>query len=152
MIIPGLVRGTDPTLPRQVLEARLKVIDKRRAAIELTLQIDPDRTSYQSQELEAERRELGDMRTEVEAALRPASSPARPPHLEGMYRRQRESDIAFLRIAIRHEREHIEHAAEREATAGNHRAARLHRLGLPTVPEMICKQFGKDLALLSEIE
>jgi len=136
----------DAALPRQVLETRLKTIDQRRAQLEAELAHIPE--SYERQE----RRELGDMRAEVEAILRPAPITARHPHLENMYRRQRQADVAFLRIAIRQEREHVEFAAEREAAAGNHRAARLHRLGLPMVPETICKQFGKDPALLSEIE
>jgi hypothetical protein len=54
MNIPGLSR-TDPTIPKQILEAKLKLVDQRRAEIEDYLAtINPDLDSYHNQEIRAE--------------------------------------------------------------------------------------------------
>jgi hypothetical protein len=149
--IPGLVRGIDPTIPRQVLESRLKTIDKRRAEIEAALGHGTD-DNYQAQELRAEGQALGDMRAEIEAVLNPRQAPKRSPELQKLYDQQREADKLFLRVSIRQRTEQIEHAAQKEEAAGNHRSARLHRLTIPEIPEQVCREFGKDLALLAELE
>lgn len=149
--IPGLKRGSDPTVPRQVVESKLKVIDRRRAEIEAALSHGAD-DSYKAQELEAERRALGDMRAECEAILNPKPKPTRPPQLEALYVRQRKADIQFLRTTIKQQVEQTEHAAEKEEAAGNYRAARLHRLTIPDLPLAICQEFSKDPGLLAELD
>ena len=118
--IPGLVRGTDPTIPKQVLEARLKTIDKRRAAIEAALGQGTD-DSYKAQELRAEDHALAIMRAEADEILHPKPKPARHPAFEKAYARQREADKEFLRITIKQQIEQIEWNAQREESIGNHR-------------------------------
>ena len=102
--IPGLVRGFDPTIPRQVLESKLKVIHKRRALIEAALSAGAG-DDYQSQELKAEDRALADMRAEVEQALHPKPKPRRSPELQRLYAEQRMTDVAFLRATIKQQTE-----------------------------------------------
>jgi hypothetical protein len=149
--IPGLTRGTDPTIPKQVLESRLRTIDKRRAEIEAELNRGIGDT-YRAQELNAEYSTLGSMRADCEAVLHPPPKPVRSPELEWLYAQQRIADIAFLRSTIRQQTDQAEHAAEKEEAAGNHRSAKLHRLSIPEIPVTICRQFGKDLALLAELD
>jgi hypothetical protein len=150
MNIPGLTRGTDPTIPKQVLKAKLKTIDKRRAQIEAQLSQGTDE-SYQAQELEAERQALGLIRAEIDEVLNPKQLPARSPELENLYAEQRQRDLDFLRAAIKHEIQNIEHAAQKEEQAGNFRSARLHRLTIVDVAEQVCREHGKDLALLAKL-
>ena len=38
-----------------------------------------------------------------------------------------------------------------DGSAGNHRAARAHRLQVPLIPESVCKEFNKDIELMAEI-
>jgi hypothetical protein len=83
--MPGLVRGVDPTIPKQVLEQRLRTIDKRRAEIEAQLSRGTD--DYKAQELKAERAALGDMRVECNAVLNPKPPAKRHPQLERAYAR-----------------------------------------------------------------
>jgi hypothetical protein len=149
--IPGLTRGTDPTIPKQVLKAKLKAIDKRRAEIEALLNHGPNEDDYCSQELNAERQALGLMRAEIDEVLNPKPTPARSPELQKLYEQQRQRDVEFLRVAIRHEIQNTEYAAQREEQAGNFRAAKLHRLTIPEIPERVCKEFGKDLSLLAKL-
>jgi hypothetical protein len=149
--IPGLVRGVDSAIPRQVLESKLKVIDKRRAEIEALL-AHASADSYQAQELKAERAGLGAMRHDIDAVLNPKPVPPRSPELEKAYAEQRARDVALLRITIKQRTEQIEHAAEKEEAAGNHRSARMHRLTIPDIPTQICAEYGKDVGLLAELD
>jgi hypothetical protein len=149
--IPGLDRNLDPSIPNQILEARVKIIDRRRAEIEAELATAKEK-DYRTQELAAERAALGSMRNECMEILRPRPKPVRHPTLEAAYQEQRKLDLAFLRNAIKQENEHIEANARREEVSGNHRQARLHRLMLPSVPERMAREFGKDLSLLSELD
>jgi hypothetical protein len=141
--IPNYSRTNDPTIPRAVLEARLKIIDQRRAAIEARLMKGGD-TEYAVQELRAEYATLGNARADVDAALRPRPVPK-------VDEDQRKRDIAFLRMQIKSETELTEHAAEKEERAGNHRAARAHRETIIDIPERVAREYGKDLALLAEV-
>lgn len=69
MHIPGLAR-TDPTVPKQILEAKLKLIDRRRAEIESYLStVNVNTESYHHQELQAELATLGNQRLEIEDVL-----------------------------------------------------------------------------------
>jgi hypothetical protein len=72
--------------------------------------------------------------------------------LRALYAQQREADLGFLRLTIRQQTEHAEHAAQKEEAAGNHRAARIHRLTIPEIPEQVCREFGKNPALLAELD
>jgi hypothetical protein len=92
------------------------------------------------------------MRAEIDQALRPTPKPRRSPELAKLYYEQRDRDITFLRATIKQQIEQTEHAAQKEEAAGNHRAARIHRLTIPEIPEQVCKEFGKNPALLAEIE
>jgi hypothetical protein len=145
------VRGTDPTIPKEVLESKLRTIDRRRAEIEALLSRGTD-DDYQSQELKAERAALGDMRAECDAILNPKPKPVRTPELQKLYDEQHKRDLLFLRATIKQQTEHAEYAAQREEAAGNHRSARLHRLTIPEIPVQVCKEYGKDLALLAELD
>jgi hypothetical protein len=149
--IPGLTRGADPTLPRQVLAARLKVIDKRRAEIEVQLNHSQD-DDYRSQELKAERQTLGDMRSEIQRVINPPPKARRSPELRALYAQQRDADLEFLRVTIKQQTEQTEWAAQKEEAAGNHRQARILRLTIPEIPEQVCKEFGKNPTLLAEID
>lgn len=149
--IPGLVRGTDPTLPRQVLESKLKVIDKRRAEIEAILAQTPA-DSYQAQELRAERVALASMRYEISQVLNPKPQPKLSPAELRARDEQRARDVELLRVTIRQRTEQIEFNAQREESAGNHRAARMHRLSIPDIPEQVCREYGKDLELLELLD
>jgi hypothetical protein len=150
--IPGLQRGLDPTLPKQVLEAKLKVIDKRRAELEAVLNNGHLDDTYKAQELQAEYSSLGAMRYAIDAVLNPKPKPARHPALQKVYDEDRKRDVALLRDAIRQQTEQTEHAADKEEAIGNHRQARILRLTIPEIPEQVCQEFHKDLALLAEIQ
>ena len=155
--IPGLTT-TDPTVPRAVLEAKLKLIDKRRAEIEALLKAmqnpahRPRPDSFQQQELTTELAALNSARREVETILRPPPKPARSPELQRLYDKQRKADIVFLRSAIKQQTDQAEYAAAALENAGEHRQARLQRSLIPDLPETICREFNKDPALLAEIE
>jgi hypothetical protein len=70
---------TDPTTPREVLEHRLKPLDRRRAEIEAALEIEHKLRrgpqSFKAQELETELADLSAQRREIESALRPKPKP-----------------------------------------------------------------------------
>lgn len=149
--IPGLVIGTDPTIPKQVLEAKLKVIDKRRAEIEAYLNATANKDSYHAQEIKSEYASLGNMRAEVDGALNPRPKPRRSPELRKVYQDQRDRDLKFLRATIKQQTEQTEWAAQKEEQAGNHRQARILRLTIPDIPEQVCKEFGKNPELLNEV-
>jgi hypothetical protein len=151
MNIPGLSR-TDPTTQKQILDAKLKLIDQRRAEIESYLtSVNPNLDSYHNQEIQAELTALNIERAEIEDILHPPAKPRRSPELQKLYQEQRQRDVEFLRQAIRQEIENTEHAAQKEEAAGNHRSAKLHRLTIPDIPEQVCKQYGKNPALLAEV-
>lgn len=149
--IPGLTRGTDPTIPRQVLEAKLKVIDRRRHEIESLLATYTNEDSYHASEIKSEYAALGNVRAEIDEALHPKVKARRSPELAKLYLEQRERDLSFLRTVIREQTQNAEYAAQKEEAAGNHRQAKLIRLGIPDIPEQVCKEFGKNPALLAEI-
>ena len=71
------VRGTDPTIPRAVNEAKLKVIDKRRHQIDTLLASYKEET-YHSQELRAELAELSARRLERYGLTTDARTQAQP--------------------------------------------------------------------------
>jgi hypothetical protein len=151
MTIPGLTR-TDPTIPKQILEAKLKLVDQRRAEIESYLtSVNPNLDSYHNQEIRAELSSLNIQRGEIQDILHPKAKPRRSPELQKLYQEQRQRDVEFLRHAIRQEIENTEHAAQKEEAAGNHRSARLHRSMIPDIPEQVCKQYDKNPVLLAEV-
>jgi hypothetical protein len=127
--IPGLTR-TNPSLPKQVLEARLKIIDKRRAELELLLRDAPTNsdTSARQQELRAEDAALAAMRYDIDAILNPRPPVEMHPELKRQYALQHERDKRLLRDAIKQQREQLEYSALREEEAGEYRQARLLRL------------------------
>ena len=135
--IPQLERGQDTTLQkpvqRSVLEAKIKVIDKRRAEIEAKLATNPP--EYESQELHLELQGLNELRLECDEVLNPRPKERRHPALAKAYAEQRERDIHNLRGAIKHHTENATWAAEQEERAGNFRSARLHRMTIPDIPE-----------------
>jgi hypothetical protein len=154
MTIPGLSRThLDPTVPRQILESKLKRIDIRLSEIDEYLsQVNTNTASYHGQEIQSERESLVILRAEITEQLNPSAKPARSPELQKLYQDQKQKDIAFLKVAIRHEIQNIEHAALKEEQAGNHRAAKLHRLSSIDAAEEVCRQYGKDPALLAELD
>jgi hypothetical protein len=98
--IPGLAR-TDPTVPKQILEAKLKLIDQRRAEIESYLtSVNVNTESYHHQEIRAELTALNTQRAEIQDVLRPPPKPRRSPELQKLYQEQRQRDVEFLRHAI----------------------------------------------------
>ena len=112
--IPKLTRGTDPSIPKQVLESKVKRIDKRRAEIESLLASYKD-DDYFAQELRAEYAALGNMRSDIDAQLNPRPKQRRSPELAKAYYEQRERDLAFLRTAIKEQTEQTEwHAQKRK--------------------------------------
>jgi hypothetical protein len=157
MQIPGLAR-TDPNVPRSGLELRLRRIDKRRAEIEAKLTALGDSSSPRSRpesparvELEAELATLNNLRREAELILRPPK-PTPIPALERAREVQRAADISFLRAEIIQQTAIAEAAAQKLEAAGEHRQARLQRSLIPELPERLCREFGKDPALLAEID
>ena len=87
-----------------------------------------------------------------EAILAPQAAPKPTPQLLAALERQRHEDIKFLRATIKQQIEQTEWDAAREDNAGNHRQARLLRLTIPDIPAAACKEYGKDLALLAELD
>jgi hypothetical protein len=150
-VIPQMVRGVDPQIPKQVLQSRLKTIDKRRAEIE-TLLGQGNGGSYRAQELHSELEDLGNARYECEQALNPPKKAALSPALKKLYAEQKKRDIANLRTAIRQQTEQAEHAADKEASAGNHRQAKLIRMSILEIPQTCCREGGYSVALLAEID
>jgi delta 1-pyrroline-5-carboxylate dehydrogenase len=150
--IPGLTRGVDSQIPRQVLESRLKTIDKRRAEIEAILNSRGNDESYQAQELVGESAALGAMRAEIDEVLSPRAKPERHPVLQKAYDEDHQRDLNLLRTAIRQQTEQLTYAAEKEEASGNHRQAKILRLQIPELPEQICREYGKSLELLAEIQ
>ncbi len=138
------------SLPRRALETRLAVIDRRLEDIETTIAEGDD--SYRAQELQHEKATLFALRRQVENLLHPPAEPKPDPAIARMYAAQKERDLAFLRMAIRERCENLEYNAVREESCGNFRQARMLREQLPLVPEEICAEYGKDVALLGEIE
>ena len=148
--IPNYSRAVDSSIPKQVLESKLKNIDKRRAEIELYLtHVNPD--SYHAQEIKAEYAALGNLRAEVDGALNPRPKAEPHPTLAKAYAEDRARALVQLRSAIKQQTQQTEHAAEKEEAAGNHRQAKILRLTIPEIPERVAKEFGADLSLLTEI-
>jgi hypothetical protein len=87
------------------------------------------------------------MRADIDAVLRPKVKERRSPELQKLYQDQREADLKFLRTTIRQQTEQTEYAAQKEEAAGNHRQARILRLTI-----QVCKEFGKNPALLAEVD
>ena len=95
---------------------------------------------------------MGNMRADIDAVLRPKVKERRSPELQKLYQDQREADLKFLRTTIRQQTEQTEYAAQKEEAAGNHRQARILRLTIPEIAEQVCKEFGKNPALLAEVD
>jgi hypothetical protein len=150
--IPDLTR-TSPSLPKQVLESKLRTIDKRRAELELLLRDAPTNSdmSAKQQELRAEDAALAAMRHDIDASLNPRPPVEMHPVLKREYALQRERDKTLLRNAIKQQREQLEYSALREEEAGEHRQARLLRLQAPDIATTVARELGMDLALLAEI-
>jgi hypothetical protein len=151
--IPDLTR-TSPSLPKQVLESKLRTIDKRRAELELLLRDAPTNsdTSARQQELRAEDAALAAMRYDIDAILNPRPPVEMHPELKRQYALQHERDKRLLRDAIKQQREQLEYSALREEEAGEYRQARLLRLQAPDIPTTVARELGMDLSLLAEID
>jgi hypothetical protein len=115
----------------EILERKLREIDRRRAEIEIELPRHND-GSYARQELVSEAKELAALRVVVDRRLRALSQPAPAPD-------PRRQAIVAQEIGAR--RESIEHFIKRLEAEGDHRQARLWRRQLLDLPEQVESEY-----------
>src|SRR5262245_58610 len=133
------------SIEAQIAAGRLRDCDRRLAEIELELlRVGPG--SYKHQELQTEQRDLSAMRR---VALDRITNDRDPPVVEINARRER--DKRLLASEIRTRTLHILEFVEVLEREGDYYNGRLHRMEILNLPELICREFGLDTALISEV-
>ncbi len=124
-------------IEKQILQSELAGVDRRRAEVEATLAslppYNPNCPDYRRQELDAEYRELGSMRRDIEEKLHPKDepkplSPERKRQIEGVIRQQEQNTRWNI---------------ERCEKLGDHRQAKILRLSLLDIPRRVFAEFGE---------
>src|ERR1041385_1530221 len=117
----------------QILEARLREIDKRRAEIDAFLDHARGGESYRQQELETERRELMTLRCVTADKIKMLQAPVPAPD----ERREK-----FIEREVAARRQSTEAFIEQLEREGDHRQARLWRNEMFKIREQVEREFS----------
>ena len=136
----------DPRTHPALLRWRLRTVVGRLEEVEAELKREGDDTN-RGRELLVEKQTLAGMRHELEVLRLPP-----PPKVKPVRDEERERQRRRLQNQIADETRAIHWQSKKWDDESDHHHARIHRLQLPMVAELVIREIHLDPALLDEIE